>query len=241
MNESNAAPPSIVVQRPPGPAPQLILLFHGVGGQPRDMLRLANRLGEAFPQAFIVSIAAPHPGDRGSGCQWFSAEGLTDEVRLRRVDQAMPAFVAAVRHWQAQSGVGAAATALVGFSQGGIMALESTRRREVLAGRVASIGARFAELPVEALPHTTLHLIHGKTDSIVAYAHTIAAAERVVALGGDVTADVLPFAGHEITDTMEGLLVERLRGYIPRRLWEEALRADPEGSPESDGEARKLH
>jgi phospholipase/carboxylesterase len=93
---------------------------------------------------------------------------------------------------------------------------------------VASIAGRFALLPEQAVPQTTLHLIHGRTDAVIAYAHTIAAAERVVALGGDVTADVLPFVGHEINATMENLLIERLRGYIPRRVWEEALRADPQ-------------
>jgi phospholipase/carboxylesterase len=155
----------------------------------------------------------------------------------------MPAFVAAVHHWQTEAGSGVPATALIGFSQGAIMALESTRHGASLAGRVASIAGRFALLPERARPETTMHLFHGKTDAVIAYTHTIAAAERLVELGGDVTADVLPFVGHEINRTVEDLLIERLRGYIPRRLWEEALRADPEAPPPAclPPVSRRLH
>jgi phospholipase/carboxylesterase len=219
---------ALIVQRPPGAPQQLILLFHGVGGTPRDLLPLARRLAAEFPTAFVVSVAAPHPGDRGHGRQWFSAQDIGDENRAERIRAAMPAFIATVRHWQQTAGASVAATALVGFSQGAIMALESTRHGEVLAGRIAAIAGRYARLPERATPETTLHLFHGKTDAVIGYAHTLAAAERLVALGGDVTADVLPFVGHEINATIEDLLIERLRGYIPRRLWEEALRAEPE-------------
>jgi len=219
---------SLVLQRPAGTVQQLILLFHGVGGQPRDLSALGGRLGGEFPAATIVSVAAAHPGDGGRGRQWFSARDVSDQNRLARIDAAMPDFVAAVRSWQAESGASIPQTALIGFSQGAIMALESTRRGIVLAGRVAAICGRYALLPEQAPAETTLHLFHGKTDAVISYAHTIAAAERLVALGGDVTADVLPFVGHEINETIEKLVIERLRGYIPRRLWEEALRADPE-------------
>jgi phospholipase/carboxylesterase len=219
---------SLVLQQPAGAVQQLVLLFHGVGGQPRDMLALGRRLGAEFPDATIVSVAAEHPGDGGRGRQWFSAQEVSDANRVTRIDAAMPGFVAAVRRWQALCGATIAQTALVGFSQGAIMALESTRRGFVLAGRVAAVCGRYALLPDRAPAETTLHFFHGKTDSVISYAHTIAAAERLVALGGDVTADVLPFVGHEINETIEKLIIERLRGYIPRRLWEEALRADPE-------------
>ena len=105
------------------------------------------------------------------------------------------------------------------------MALESSRARDALAGRVVSIAGRFAALPEQATAGTTLHLLHGKNDSVIPYAHTVAAAERLVALGADVTADVIPFVGHEINDEIATLLVERLKGYLPQRRWKEALKA----------------
>lgn len=53
---------------------------------------------------------------------------MTEENRQARIDAAMPAFIDTVRYWQQQSGVGADATALIGFSQGSIMSLESVKR-----------------------------------------------------------------------------------------------------------------
>ena len=54
---------------------------------------------------------------------------------------------------------------------------------------------------------------------------------RLIALGADITADILPFVGREVTAEMGDLVLERLRGYIPRRRWQEALAADP-GDPQ---------
>jgi len=238
---------SIVCQRPEGaPAQQLMLLFHGFGATPHDLLPLALHLGVHFPQAFIVSVAAPEPSHVGgpNGRQWFSAIDLTEESRPARVVAGMPAFEAAVKHWQRESGLGVAATALVGFSQGAIMALESTQRADVpaLAGRVIAIAGRFATLPVHPAPDTTFHLFHGKHDPVIGYRHAVEAAERLVAIGADVTADIVPFLQHEIDDDIRALIVERLQGHVPKRLWEEAMRAGTRlgaGSPEGeDGPTR---
>ncbi len=227
------------------PALQLMLLFHGFGATPADLATLAGFLASAFPQALIVGIAAPthsHPGEP-DGRQWFSPHGLTDDdperLRPARVAEAMPAFEAAVRHWQRETGLGVDATALVGFSQGAIMALESTQRTgpdgaplPALGGRTIALAGRFATLPLHPAIDTTFHLFHGKHDPVMPYRHAVQAAERLVAIGADVTADVLPFVQHEITAEMMELLVERLQGHVPRRLWQEAMRA----AGEDDGE-----
>jgi phospholipase/carboxylesterase len=46
-----------------------------------------------------------------------------------------------------------------------------------------------------------------------------------VAIGADVTADVIPQVGHQIDAEIAELLIERLRGHLPRRTWEAAMRA----------------
>ncbi len=43
------------------------------------------------------------------------------------------------------------------------------------------------------------------------------AAERLIRLGGDVTADVIPFLGHAVDQGVLDLLIERLKGHIPKR------------------------
>ena len=203
---------SIIVQQPEAGASQLFLLFHGVGASAAGLVPLAQRLASEFPQAAVVSVASPFESDLGSGRQWFSVRGITEENRGERIAEVMPLFVQTVRDWQQRFGVAPAATALAGFSQGAIMSLESARQGKALAGRIVSIAGRFAHLPETAPEHSTIHLVHGKNDTVIPYAHAVAAAERLAALGGDATADVVPLAGHEITAPMVGVVIERLRG-----------------------------
>jgi phospholipase/carboxylesterase len=217
----------LVVQRPDGPAAQLMLLFHGVGATPQDMAPLGQRLAAQFPQAFIVCVAGAHASDLGSGLQWFSVLGITESNRGPRVAEAMPGFRQVIEHWQRQSGVGVAGTCLVGFSQGAIMALESTQIQPTLAGRVVALAGRFAVLPQHAPQDSTIHFIHGKADAVMHYGLTVQAAEHWIAMGADVTADVLPHVGHAVTDEVVDLLIERLTTTIPKRLWDEALKPSP--------------
>jgi phospholipase/carboxylesterase len=222
----------LAVQRPAGAPQQLILLFHGVGSTPQNMEPLGRRLAAEFPQAAVVCIAGPDRCDLGAGHQWFSVQGITEENRVPRIAATLPRFVERVRAWQQQTGATEAQTALIGFSQGAIMALASTqadpaRHGSPLAGRVVSIAGRFATPPEHAPAQTTLHFIHGKSDAVIPYAHTVTAAERLIRLGGDVTADVIPFLGHAVDQSVLDLVIERLKGHIPKRIWEEATRAAP--------------
>ena len=216
---------SITIQQPEGPAQQLFLLFHGYGATPQGLVPLGQRLGAAFPHSLVVSVQAPHACDLGRGFQWFSAQGITEENRLDRITKAMPAFSDCVAHWQKHSKLDAARTALIGFSQGAIMALASTQSPPMQAGRVVALAGRFAVLPDAVPPECTLHFIHGKQDAVIPYGFTIEAAERLVALGCDITADVLPFVGHEVNAEVESLVLNRLQTHLPKRYWDAAEKA----------------
>jgi len=223
---------SIIVARPDGPAQQLMLLFHGVGANAQDLVPLGRVLAAEFPQAFIVSVEAPSPS--GAGREWFSVQGIDEQNRAARVDAAMPAFVETVARWQKEAGVGLDAVALIGFSQGGIMALESTRDRPAIAGRVVAIAARFAQLPDKPNLDTTIHMFHGKADPVIPYGFAVEGAKHLVAIGADVTADILPQVGHQINAEIAELLIERLRGHLPKRTWEAAMRAARESGAGDD-------
>jgi phospholipase/carboxylesterase len=204
---------AILVQTPTATS-QLFLLFHGVGASAAGLVPLGQRLAEAFPQAAVVSVPSPFDSDLGAGRQWFSVRGVTEENRAERIAAAMPLFERTVHEWQRHFKVEAAATTLVGFSQGAIMSLESARLGKALAGRVVSIAGRFAYLP-EAAPHATVHFIHGQDDAVVPCRFALDAAERLIALGANVTTDVLPHAGHQITPTMANAMLQRLRAPTP--------------------------
>lgn len=216
MNEAQA----LILQKPV-PAAQLILLFHGVGSSAQAMVPLGQAYARAFPQAMVVAVDAPFPSELApGGRQWFSVVGVTEENRPARVAAALPAFEYAVKYWQQQAAVEAAGTALVGFSQGAIMALEAALRPEPVAARVVAIGGRFARLPEQPLHEGgSIHLLHGKADAVMPYSHVIEAAMRLKTLGADFTADVLPFIGHELHPDLMALAVEKLQHHIPARLW----------------------
>ena len=214
-------PQALILQQPQPQAAQLILLFHGVGANAQSMAGLGQAYARAFPQAMVVALDAPFPSELApGGWQWFSVVGVTEENRVERVAAALPAFEDAVKYWQQQSGVDAAGTALVGFSQGAIMALASALRPEPVAARVVAIGGRFARLPEQPLHEgSSIHLLHGKADTVMPYSHAIEAAMRMKNLGADFTADVLPFIGHELHPDLVTLAVEKLQHHIPARLW----------------------
>ena len=216
----------LIVQRPAGPARQLVLLFHGLGADETDLRPVGERLAREYPEALVASLRAPHAGRVGSGYQWFAVDGIDDASRIERVAAEMAPFVERIRHWQRDTGLGPEATVLIGFSQGAIMALEAVAHAgdDVLAGRVVSLAGRYAQLPPGCPGATTLFFIHGKADPVIHYGYTVEAAKHLVALGGDVVADVIPMLGHGIDAESLGLLVKRLRTHVPKRHWEAAMR-----------------
>ena len=230
---------AIIIQQPTETAQQLLVLHHGVGASAQNLVPLGQRLAAQFPNAFIVSVQAPYASDISpSGAQWFSVQGITEENRPARVAEVMPAFIDNLRHWQKNSGVDASATAVLGFSQGAIMALEAAQAQAGLAGRIVALSGRYAQLPDHAPEKTTLHLIHGKSDPVIHYGNCVAAAERLVALGGDVTADVIPYLGHEITSEVMDLVVERFSGHIPKHHWDEVHHAAAQQAASSQSTGR---
>jgi len=217
---------ALIIQQPSGTARQLVLLFHGLGASEEDLRPVGERLAAEYPEALVVSLRAPHPTSFGCGYQWFSVTGIDDAKRVERVAAAMPPFVAAIRQWQRDTGLGPEATVLVGFSQGAIMVLEAATRAgdDVLAGRVVALAGRYAQLPESNPGDTTLFLVHGKTDEVIHYGFTVEAARHLVALGADVLADVIPLLGHEINAAVIDLVARRLRTHVPKRHWEAAMR-----------------
>ncbi|MCA1324878.1 esterase [Herbaspirillum sp. alder98] len=203
---------SIIVQQPAEPR-QLVLLTHGVGSVPQSMLGTAAWFAARYPQAMIVSVASPCPSELGNGLQWFSVRGVTEENRQARIDDAMPRFLEAIAHWQAQAGVDATDTILAGFSQGAIMALESTRLAHAPAATIVAIAGRYANLP-DTRPAAAIHLLHGSADGVMPVALAQAAHARLLQLGAAVTLDIAEGIGHQ-PDVM---MLDALGRHLPRSM-----------------------
>ncbi|MEN9419924.1 MAG: hypothetical protein RI988_3545 [Pseudomonadota bacterium] len=195
-------PADLLIQRPAGGSqqpPELLLLFHGVGSSQQDLRPLGQALAAHRPGAWVVNVCAPEPSDFGAGWQWFSVQGVTEHNRPDRVAAAMPAFRARVQAWQRETGVDAADTVLIGFSQGAIMALESTQQPgPAITGRVVAIAGRFAQPPRHAPAETMVHLIHGEDDRVMPIGLALHAERHLRELGGQPTLERVAGLGHGI-------------------------------------------
>jgi phospholipase/carboxylesterase len=210
-----------------GPPQLLFIHLHGAGAQPLAMVPIAERFSAAFPRAIHLLPEGFEPYDFGEGRQWFSRRDIDEDNRRARVAAVLPRISALVSAAQHHYGIASASTALIGFSQGGIIALEAAQLEPPLAGRVAAIAARYATLPERSPAATVLHLAHGKDDTVVPARYAVEAATRLVSLGGDVPADIVPGIGHEPHPELIDRLIEHMQSYLPRRVWAEALASAP--------------
>ena len=214
-----------------GPPELLYLLFHGVGASAEHMAPLARRLVQEYPQAAVLCLDAPDAFDAVIGDttarQWFSIRRVTEANRPGRVAAALPAFIATIRALQARFGMPWERTALAGFSQGAVMSLEAVQAEPMLAGRVLAFSGRHAIAPTHAPTDTTVHLFHGMADTTIPAAAAIDSAQTLVALGGDVTADVLPGIAHEMHPALMDRAIEQLRTFLPKKLWQQAMSEAP--------------
>lgn len=203
---------------------QLFILLHGFGTNAADMLPVAERLRRAYPDAaFLLPEGTYALGDSGRRRQWFDIEGIAEESRSQRIAEAMPTLLALVRQAQDRLQILSSDTALVGFSQGGIMALEFSARHDGNAGRILVFSGRYGKLPEAAPELTTIHLFHGERDSVIPVQHAYAAYAALTDLQGDVTLDLVADGGHEITDALIDKAVHRLQTCVPLRSWKRAL------------------
>ncbi|MDM4766916.1 esterase [Pelomonas sp. SE-A7] len=216
----------------------LFLLFHGAGADAAQMRPLAKALHEQYPRAAVLSLNGPEAFDAipggGSGWQWYSLAGANDENHGRRVADALPAFIASIRAWAEQFELPWPRVALAGFSQGAVMALEAVQAELELAGRVLAFGGGYATLPEHAPVDVSIHILHGLEDPVLPSEDQVDAAKRLVQLGADVTADLLPGIGHELHPELVKRALEQLQSFVPARVWREAMQAAQELEKDPD-------
>jgi len=191
---------------------ELLLLFHGVGSSAEDLQPVGQVLAARWPGAWVVSVRSPQPSDFGRGWQWFSVQGVTEANRPERVAAALPAFLDRVGAWQQHTGVAAERTTLLGFSQGAIMALESTQHpsRPQVARRVIAIAGRFAQPPRHAPIGVEVNLMHGDQDRMMPVGLAVEADRELRTLGATPTLDRFAGLGHGIDARVVEAIVRRM-------------------------------
>jgi len=178
----------------------LVVFLHGVGSSGRDLAPLAESWRAALPGAAFALPDAPAPFERGPGRQWFSIAGVTDANRAPRIAAARAAFDATLRAIVVAQGFEGRLdrVALVGFSQGAIMALDALASGRWPVGAVIAYAGRLGAPASDPARATPVLLVHGAADPVIPAAETNRAAAALAAAGVAVESLILPGIGHAI-------------------------------------------
>lgn len=180
----------------------LIILLHGVGSNGNDLLPLSNVLAEGLPGAIFVSPDAPERSSFGSGYQWFSVAGVTEDNRSGRIRDARAAFDATISAIIEKNGFAGRLdrVALVGFSQGTIMALDALASGRWPVGAVVGFSGRLAaSLALAPLLATPVLLIHGSADTVIPASESTRAAATLQQLGVSIETMIIQGLPHTIS------------------------------------------
>ncbi|MFB9951433.1 alpha/beta hydrolase [Rhizobium puerariae] len=180
----------------------LVILLHGVGSSGSSLAPLSSRLAALLPGAILAAPDAPEASGFGSGRQWFSVAGITDESRPARIAAARPGFNATLAGIIEENGLTGRLdrVALVGFSQGTIMSLDAVASGRWPVGAVVGFSGRLASpQPLTPRGSTPILLVHGTDDAVIPVQETERAAAGLSALGLPVETRFEPGLGHTIS------------------------------------------
>ncbi|QNI66512.1 alpha/beta hydrolase [Synechococcus sp. BMK-MC-1] len=197
----------LLIQRGQEPARTRLVLLHGWGADARDLMPLGECLSQASGLAIeCMALNAPELHPAGSGRQWYGLfpEQWADAAQaVHELKQRIEALD--------QRQIPLSKTVLLGFSQGGAMAL-NVGCQLPLAGIIACSAYPHPHWrPQESRP--PVMLLHGRDDDIVPVEAQRRLAEQ---LGGDSESCRLHTfdGGHTIPNDTVPLMLEALRSWL---------------------------
>src|SRR5580700_1991699 len=115
-----------------GAARQLVVFLHGYGADGNDLIEIGRAWQPLLPHCAFVSPHAPEPcGEAPVGRQWFALTFRDPNERWIGVNKAAPLLDRFLDAELARRALPPSALALVGFSQGTMMALHVGLRRAI--------------------------------------------------------------------------------------------------------------
>jgi phospholipase/carboxylesterase len=190
-----------------GGAQQLVVFLHGYGADGNDLIDIGRAWQQYLPQAAFASPHAPEPcGQAPVGRQWFQLTFRDPDERWIGVNKAAPQlqrFLAAELERHKLPG---SALALVGFSQGTMMALHVGLRRAVSPAAivgysgllVAPPDGNLETLAAEIKSRPPVLLVHGDRDDLIPPQALFQATQGLAALGVSVEWHLSRGLGHGI-------------------------------------------
>ena len=182
-----------------GPAKHAVILIHGWGADGADLMDLAPMLAQSRPQTMFLAPDGPDPCSANPmGRQWFDLSGAAID---EGPEHARPALEGVLDWLESEHGIAAADTVMIGFSQGGMMALHlGMRINPPVAGVVSFSGALLApdKLEAEMVSSPPVLLVHGKDDQVVPFQAMTLAEAMLKTHDVEVTALAREGLGHGI-------------------------------------------
>jgi phospholipase/carboxylesterase len=190
-----------------GPARQLIVFLHGYGADGNDLIELGRMWQDLLPNAAFVSPHAPEPcGQAPMGRQWFELTFRDPNERWTGVNQVAPVLERFFDAELARRNLPASALALVGFSQGTMMALHVGLRRASAPMAIVGYSGLLVTPPEAEIETFTagirsrppVLLVHGDRDDLIPVQALNMAANGLAALGVPVEWHISAGVGHGI-------------------------------------------
>jgi phospholipase/carboxylesterase len=199
-----------------------VVFLHGYGADGNDLLGLAEPLAPHLPDTLFLAPDAPERcAGNPFGYQWFPIpwiDGSSEAASAEGMAQSVADLNAWLDGIMASEGLGAGQVALVGFSQGTMMALHvAPRRAEPVAGIVGFSGRLLApeRLAAEAVSRPPVLLVHGDADDLVPVQALPEAADALQGAGFTVYAHVMRGTGHGIAPDGLSVALAFLRDLLP--------------------------
>ena len=206
-----------------GDAPaQLCVMLHGFGADGSDMIPAAQLLGQVFPRMFFAAPNAPEPCITDPEYfQWYSPLEGRERADLR-VQQLAPRLNRYIDSLLARFQLDDRALVILGFSQGGGVAIEAALQRPqacaALLGFTTAVRnkqrllAPATEQPSRAQPPTLL--VHGALDEVIPLVSLQRSAEHLRAAGLSVHTRVCANIGHTMNDEGVFVAADFLRAHL---------------------------
>ena len=184
------------------PPKKIVLLLHGFGSSGTDMISLAPQWQEALPDTLFLAPHAPQRcGMMGAGYQWWGLSGFAPSALAAGAASAAPAIDAFIDRKLAQYGLAEADLALVGFSQGTMMALHIGLRRPRAVAAVVGYSGMLAGtmgLASDDLAKPPVLLVHGTADPVVPIAALHMSESELKRLGVEATTHISYGVAHSV-------------------------------------------
>jgi phospholipase/carboxylesterase len=186
-----------------GPAKQLIVFLHGYGADGADLIALGHEWRHILPDAAFASPHAPEvcPANPLGGRQWFDLTFRDPNELWVGVNRAGPDLDAFLDSELQALGLDDSKLALVGFSQGTMMALHVGLRRAKPPAAIVGYSGLLAgpeHLASQIKVRPPILLIHGDSDELIPVQAMEAAREELAASNVPVEWRVSEELGHGI-------------------------------------------